>query len=58
MRLGPLEIGIIVAVVVLLFGAKRLPSLGKGMGEFLKNFKSSIKDVEKESDEVQQKLHT
>ena len=56
MRLGPWEIGIIVAIIVLLFGAKRLPELGKGMAEFLKNFKHGLKDVNKETDEIKQQL--
>ena len=31
--LGPLELGIILAIVVVLFGAKRLPELGSGIGK-------------------------
>ncbi|MFH1130073.1 MAG: twin-arginine translocase TatA/TatE family subunit [Pseudomonadota bacterium] len=37
--LGPLELGIILAIIVLLFGASRLPQLGKAMGETMKNFR-------------------
>lgn len=40
--LGPLELGIILAIVVVLFGAKRLPEIGSGMGKAIKNFKSGI----------------
>ncbi len=42
--MGPLEIGLIVVVVVLLFGAKKLPELAKGMGQSVKEFKKGIKD--------------
>jgi sec-independent protein translocase protein TatA len=42
-RLGPWEMAIIIAIVVIIFGPKRLPELGKGIGQFIKNFKSSIK---------------
>jgi sec-independent protein translocase protein TatA len=34
------------AIVILIFGANRLPELGKGIGAGIKNFKSSMKDVD------------
>lgn len=37
--LGPSELLIILAIVVLLFGATRLPALGKAVGETLRNFR-------------------
>ncbi len=37
---------LILAIVVLLFGGKKLPELGGAFGEALKNFKKSVKDVE------------
>lgn len=40
--LGPLELGVILTIVVILFGAKRLPELGSGIGKAIKNFKSGI----------------
>ena len=40
--LGPMELGIILAIVVVLFGAKRLPEIGSGIGKAIKNFKSGI----------------
>lgn len=39
---GPWEWGIILVVVLLLFGGKRLPLLGSSLGQALKNFKSSL----------------
>jgi len=58
MRLGPLglpELLVIVLLVVLIFGAKKLPELGKSLGEGIKNFKSSItgKDKDKTKDNNQ-----
>jgi sec-independent protein translocase protein TatA len=44
---GPLglpEMLIILAIVILIFGANRLPELGKGVGSAIKNFKSSLKE--------------
>ena len=43
--IGPLgvpEMLIILAIVILIFGANRLPELGKGIGAGIKNFKSSM----------------
>lgn len=40
--LGPWELGIILAIVVVLFGARRLPEIGSGMGEAIRNFKAGM----------------
>jgi sec-independent protein translocase protein TatA len=42
-RLGVPELLIILLIVLVIFGASRLPQLGKGIGQGLKNFKESIK---------------
>jgi sec-independent protein translocase protein TatA len=39
---NPLHIAIILMVVLLVFGAKRLPEMGKGLGEGMRGFKSAI----------------
>ena len=44
--LGPMEILIIVAVFLLLFGGKKIPELAKGLGEGIRNFKNSLKGDE------------
>jgi sec-independent protein translocase protein TatA len=41
-----IELFIIVAVVVLLFGGKKIPELAKGLGKGIKDFKSAIKEDE------------
>jgi sec-independent protein translocase protein TatA len=41
--LGITELVIILIIVFLLFGAKRLPEMGKGIGEAITNFKKSMK---------------
>tara|TARA_B100001094_G_C17732057_1_gene577028 strand:+ start:130 stop:318 length:189 start_codon:yes stop_codon:yes gene_type:complete len=43
------EMMIILAVVVLLFGAKKLPQLGGAIGESIKNFKKGVKDNEQKA---------
>jgi sec-independent protein translocase protein TatA len=47
---GPTELILIILIVVIIFGARRLPELGKSLGEGIKNFKKSITSKEKESD--------
>ena len=41
---GPMEIVVIVLVIMLLFGAKRLPEIGRALGEGIREFKKSLKD--------------
>ena len=41
---GGQELLIILAIVVLLFGAKKIPELAKGLGKGIKNFKAEMKD--------------
>ena len=41
---GPLEIVVILMVVLLLFGAKRLPEMGRAFGEGIREFKKALKD--------------
>lgn len=45
-RLGVPELLIILLIVLVIFGASRLPQLGKGLGQGLKNFKDSVKPEE------------
>ena len=48
LNLGTGEIILIVVVILLLFGAKRLPELAKSVGKSVKSFKSGLNEVEKE----------
>lgn len=45
---GGFELILILAVVLLLFGGKKIPELAKGLGQGIKNFKKSVKDDEAE----------
>jgi sec-independent protein translocase protein TatA len=52
-EIGPLEIGGIVLLVIILFGAKKLPEIGKGLGKGLREFRDATKaltDDEKSED--------
>ena len=46
------ELLVILAIVVLLFGAKKIPELAKGLGSGIKNFKKAMKEDEEEEIKV------
>ena len=46
--IGMPEMLIILAIVVLIFGANRLPELGRGIGAGIKNFKTGMSEGKKE----------
>ena len=48
MMIGTWEIVAIVAVILLLFGGKKIPELMKGLGKGVKSFKEGMNEVEKE----------
>jgi sec-independent protein translocase protein TatA len=50
-NLGPLEITLILLVLVLLFGAKKLPELARGSGRALRIFKAETKGLMSDDDE-------
>lgn len=41
-----MELGVIVVVILLLFGGRKIPELAKGLGTGIKNFKQALKDDE------------
>ena len=43
---GPWQIGLIVVIVLLLFGGKKIPELMKGLGSGIKEFKDASKEEE------------
>ena len=47
---GTTELIIILVIVILVFGVNKLPQLGKGLGESIRNFKSSIKEISEDSE--------
>jgi sec-independent protein translocase protein TatA len=45
-NLGLPELLVILVIVILVFGAGKIPQLGKGLGEGIKNFKDAMRDGE------------
>lgn len=45
-NLGPTELIIILLIVVLLFGARKIPEIAKGLGKGIRDFKGALKEEE------------
>lgn len=54
---GGWELVVIVLVIVLLFGAKKIPELARGVGKGIREFKDASKDVQKEIDAEKDKIN-
>jgi sec-independent protein translocase protein TatA len=52
-NIGPLEIVIILVIVALVFGARRIPELGRSLGKGIRDFKSSLEGKD-DDDELEQ----
>jgi len=53
---GGTELLIILGIVVLLFGGKKIPELAKGFGKGIKNFKNEMKEVDEVATEEPKKV--
>jgi len=54
-NIGPLEIAIVLVIVLIIFGPKRLPELGRSMGRGIREFKGSISGDHDDDDDVEKK---
>lgn len=50
--LGHWELIIILVIILIIFGAGKLPEIGGGMGKAIRNFKKGVSDSEKETSKV------
>ena len=53
--IGPWQIVIIIAVVILLFGAKKIPELMKGVGKGIREFKDATKEESDDESDIEKK---
>jgi sec-independent protein translocase protein TatA len=53
-NVGPLEIAVVLIIVLIIFGPKRLPELGQSMGRGIREFKNSLSG-DKDKDDPQEK---
>ncbi|MEF8806796.1 twin-arginine translocase TatA/TatE family subunit [Natronomonas sp.] len=56
--LGPMELGLVALVLILLFGASKLPDLARSMGSATGEFKKGRQEVEEELEEMQEAPET
>lgn len=53
-NLGATELVIILLIIVVLFGASRLPQIGRGLGEGIRNFRRGVKDANQSHDQLEE----
>jgi len=56
--LGTQELMLVLVIVFVLFGATKLPQIGSGMGQAIRNFKKSVSESEANEEEPQKKAAT
>jgi sec-independent protein translocase protein TatA len=56
MAIGPMQLVIVLLIVILLFGTKKIASLGSDLGGALKGFKKAVKDDDDQPPAVQEKV--
>ena len=56
-NIGPLEIGIVLIIALVVFGPKRLPDLGHSLGKGIREFKDSVSGNEKDETPPQPAAH-
>lgn len=50
-NLGPMEMFLILLIVIIFFGAKKIPELARGLGQGIKEFKKASSDIKQEIEE-------
>ncbi len=56
--LGVPELIIIFLIIVVLFGASRLPQIGKGLGEGIRNFKRGMKEADPRPERLEERTES
>ena len=54
MSLGPWEIVLILLVIILIFGGKKIPELARGLGKGLREFKKTTREIKNEVDTIRE----
>ena len=52
-NIGPMQLGIVLLIVILIFGTKRLGNIGKDLGGAVKGFRKAMNDADKDTDAAQ-----
>ena len=54
--IGMPELAILLVIVLIVFGAGKLPAIGAGVGRAIRNFKSAVTESDKNSEEKEQQI--
>ena len=57
-NLGPMELFIILVIVLVVFGAKRVPEIGASIGKGIREFKRNISDVDRQIKEPEREARS
>jgi sec-independent protein translocase protein TatA len=57
-NIGPLELLMILVIVLVIFGAKRVPEIGASIGKGIREFKRNISDVDRQIKEPEREART
>lgn len=57
-NIGPLELFIILVIVLVIFGARRVPEIGASIGKGIREFKRNISDVDRQLKEPERELRS
>ena len=57
-NLGPMELFIILVIVLVIFGARRVPEIGASIGKGIREFKRNISDVDRQIKEPEREAHS
>ncbi len=52
MSLGPWEIILMILVIIIIFGGKKIPELARGLGQGIREFKKTTKEIKDEVDSI------
>lgn len=52
-NIGPMEIGIVLIIALIVFGPKKLPELGSSLGKGIREFKGSISGEDREEEDAE-----
>jgi sec-independent protein translocase protein TatA len=55
--LGPLELGVIVFIILLLFGAKQLPKMGRAVGDTIRELRGAAQELTGEAEEAAKEVN-
>ena len=56
MAIGPMEIGLVVVVIIIVFGAAKIPELARSLGKATGEFKKGQKEIERELADVERTI--